>query len=343
MKYEHSREELELIKELTIEQNCNDDSVHVFVHSAATSSGKYFERRQATRDTWAHKAVLNDMKVIFVLAQPRDDSTQTQIITESERFGDILQFNFIDDYHNLTLKAVALLRWIALKCTTSAYIVKTDDDIIVNVERLRQNIDKRIFLSGITGKMFVKSKPVRDISDQYGHKWLVPKYIYDKDYYPPYISGAAYVVSSDVIPQLYWSAVNYTGPVLYIDDLYLTGIIAKQFNISIHDSPEFFLSSSDNEFCGIDVCTLHTISTFHGCNSVNQTRNLWDLWSNTSLQYCRDKLKSELQSGAISFIISITVFSCLAIIVTFVVCKSSLNYRQINWQRVKDYNPAIKL
>lgn len=332
-----NNQKLELIGDITIGQNdCDNGSVIVFVHSAATTSGKYFERRQATRETWAQMAVHHRIKVLFVLALPREQLTQQQIITEAQQFGDILQFAFIDDYHNLTLKAVATLRWISTHCKTNEYIVKTDDDIIVNVKRLKENINKKVFSSGITGKMFARSKPIREPHDRNAYKWLVPKQVYDKEFYPRYLSGAAYVMSSDVISKLFRSVLNYSGPVLHIDDLFLTGIIAKAYGIDIHNSPEFYISYSDDEFCGIDVCKMHTISTFHGCNSVAQRRYLWSRWSEISPQECYRGQKAALESRQTSTLISISVLVCAVMVAILFIRNLYHNKRQTEWKNVRN-------
>ena len=61
---------------------------------------------------------------------------QTRLLAESSLHGDILQADFLDSYHNLTLKSVAMLRWFSTICTFSRgsstphrYLLKTDDDM----------------------------------------------------------------------------------------------------------------------------------------------------------------------------------------------------------------------
>jgi hypothetical protein len=62
---------------------------------------------------------------------------------EADTFNDIIIENFVDTYHNLTLKSIAMLKWITLTCyrdnNTSSlpqHVLKVDDDIFVNVEKL---------------------------------------------------------------------------------------------------------------------------------------------------------------------------------------------------------------
>ena len=204
----------------------------------------------------------------------------------------------------------------------------------VNTERLRLYIDKKAFHSGITGKLFTNSKPVRNNDSEYADKWLVPKDIYDKDVYPPYLSGSAYVMSTDVINKLYISAVNDSGPILDIDDLYLTGIITEKFNIGIYDSPEFSLTSAVSEtFCGFEVCKLYTISTLHGCNSVNATLNLWNSWKNSTFDSCHKEAK-RTTSGTVAFVVAISLLITFFISIIVIIFQYFSKSKAFKWQRV---------
>ena len=60
---------------------------------------------------------------------------------ESEKYGDLIEFGFIDYYYNNTLKAVSLLHWIQKYCNQSKFILKTDDDVLVNIEIFLKNLD----------------------------------------------------------------------------------------------------------------------------------------------------------------------------------------------------------
>jgi hypothetical protein len=113
-----------------IDQKCKSSEILIFVHS----SGLYFVKRQATRETRISIAIKNNITVIFVIAEPKDNKTQKDLESEAFQYIDIIQFGFIDDYYNLTLKDFAFLRWAQNKCLDTKYIMKTDDDIILNVE-----------------------------------------------------------------------------------------------------------------------------------------------------------------------------------------------------------------
>ena len=52
---------------------------------------------------------------------------------ESEKFGDIVQGNFKDAYRNMTYKNVFGLLWASMFCEQAEFIVKSDDDMYVDL------------------------------------------------------------------------------------------------------------------------------------------------------------------------------------------------------------------
>jgi hypothetical protein len=96
---------------------------------------------------------------------------------------DKIQFGFQDSYYNVTLKHIVLLRWAQQNFFHSKYIMKTDDDIIVNVEHLKKNLYS--LQNGITG-YFIRLMPaLRDIDNP----WFIPQCIQPDPYYTEYMNG----------------------------------------------------------------------------------------------------------------------------------------------------------
>ncbi|XP_075547265.1 beta-1,3-galactosyltransferase 4-like [Dermacentor variabilis] len=69
-------------------------------------------------------------------AQPSGMILQERVANESARYGDIIQADFRDTYRNLTLKSVFLLKWAFMYCSRAQFLLKTDDDVFVNVDNL---------------------------------------------------------------------------------------------------------------------------------------------------------------------------------------------------------------
>lgn len=78
----------------------------------------------------------------FVLGATNIQSIEDSLEAESYMYSDIIRGRFIDSYNNLTLKTISSLEWVDTYCPRAAYILKTDDDMFINVLRLMAFIDK---------------------------------------------------------------------------------------------------------------------------------------------------------------------------------------------------------
>lgn len=65
-----------------------------------------------------------------------------RIYLQKHLYDDLIVASFVDSYDNLTLKTMASLEWIDNYCNQSEYILKTDDDMFINVPNLLSFIDK---------------------------------------------------------------------------------------------------------------------------------------------------------------------------------------------------------
>ena len=102
------------------------------------------KQREAIRQTWAQSLYRNQssIKVLFVLGSTDNNEFQSSVEFENSKYEDILQFGFTDSYHNCTLKSIGVLRWTLFFCPNIKFLMKTDDDILVNTENLKNFIDK---------------------------------------------------------------------------------------------------------------------------------------------------------------------------------------------------------
>jgi hypothetical protein len=270
-KFIHSKEELELTKVVKINQICQKSEVSVFIHSSPKSSGSNFEKRQAMRQTWASHAIKSIVNVFFVIAEPKDDKTQKELESEAFVNKDMIQFGFQDSYYNLTLKDVALLRWAHENCLHSMYILKTDDDVIVNIEHLLKNL--HTLKKGITGYLLRGKSPLRNIK----HQWFLPECIHP-DQYPEYVNGPGYVMTKNIIKPLLDALEEYSGPVFDIEDAFITGVLAEKAGVVRYHSSKFNLHCQERT----DVFVLMN------CNSVNMIE-IWKKWKEAKPESCSSK------------------------------------------------------
>jgi hypothetical protein len=276
----HTREELELTKlpPLINVPPCRPGELPVFVNAEAINRGKYGERRSIVRETWLDeiKRTKSSLRVIFVMGKPSPnklESWQDQVNQESIKYQDILQFDFVDNFYNRTLKHLSWMHWALNNCNSSEYILKLNDDILLNVKRMEEKMKNHSFEHGITGIIYASQQVIREENNA----WFVPEYVYLDNVYMPYLSGSFYILSSDIIKPLYEVAINQREePVLDIDDIYITGISAKLANISIHNSVEFF--QKIDRYCSSDIYQLPKASAYDGLYSDQCMRKLFKRW-----------------------------------------------------------------
>ena len=274
-KFRHSLEELELTQSVIInQQKCRQNQTVIVIHSAAQSSGKYYDRRLVTRNTWVKEAKKRQMRPLFFIGLPKNKTIESDLKIEAKLYRDIIQIGFIDDYYNLTLKAISILIWITKNCPNSEYVLKTDDDVLVNIPLLDQLIKQNKFADGLTGKE-VTTRSNRFV----GSKWFMPSNVYKHRYYI-FLYGFSYVMSKNSVKKLLKTAVNFTDPFLDIDDLFMTGMLAEKARVKLFDDNRF------DYYCGDDECYMRSMIAIHGCDSVEQTLLNWKHWKRNQRNQC---------------------------------------------------------
>lgn len=203
----------------------NNVSLLVYVHSAPN----HFKHRQALRDTWLRRSMFSKIRIVFMMGMPVENHIQELIRLEFDLFRDLVQENFCDTYKNLTYKGIMAMKWISEYCTQATYILKIDDDIIANpfllishVDHLMQHkIEKHRTIMCL---VWTRMKVVRNNRS----KWYVSKEDYEPNYFDPYCSGSAYLLTSD-LPSLMYQLSFYVK-FFWVDDFYITGLLARATN-----------------------------------------------------------------------------------------------------------------
>ncbi|XP_052902642.1 uncharacterized protein LOC128310129 isoform X1 [Anopheles moucheti] len=226
------------------------------------------------------------------------DELQLRIVNESEVYGDIIQESFIDSYNNLTLKTIMMLKWVTNNCDGKVkFIMKCDDDTFVNVPNLLHVLlggtvplykaaisfydtntvavksPKNRLIEGkylLTGFLFCDAKPIGDTTS----KWYSPTYMYDKEVYPNYLSGTAYLMNFETAKLLYRASLS--TPIFHLEDVYLTGIVADRVKIRRRHHPLFFYSYTK------DLCALRGMISQHQLQP-GEIRTAYDYITNSSI------------------------------------------------------------
>lgn len=97
-----------------------------------------------------------------------EQAVQRVLGREHGRYGDLIECRSRDTYTNLTLKSISALEWTRQYCPWALYLLKTDDDMFIDVRRLLRFIGKveteALSESGISE---LSSNPREPINDPY--------------------------------------------------------------------------------------------------------------------------------------------------------------------------------
>lgn len=265
-------------------QKCRDGNNNVLLLLFVKSSPENFERRQAIRDTWGNESYIwlklgASVRVVFALGvhpvvkdRPR---VQRALLQEDQTYGDLIQQDFVDTFHNLTTKLILQFHWGYLFCPQAHFFMSADDDIFIHMPNLVKYL--RHVLSSQTGAKDLwvghvnrGAPPIR----RKDNKYYVPYELYPWPSYPDYTSGAGYVVSGDVAAKIYHATLTQNSS-LYIDDVFM-GICAKAMGVS----PQEHLYFSGEGKAPYHHCIYEHMITSHG--HATDVRSLWQTATDTS-------------------------------------------------------------
>ncbi|OWF43794.1 beta-1,3-galactosyltransferase 1-like [Mizuhopecten yessoensis] len=206
---------------------CHRGAVHLLIYIQSSPQNGY--QRDAIRNTWGGVHNFKEIYVerIFLVAETDDKQVNESVEKERQKNDDIILCHFIDNYRNLSLKAITLLDFVNNRCSNAKYILKTDDDIFVNIYLLIEKFIPQI----------VKKPKSVVCHGKYGHpivtdpnsKWYMPSDILpkaDKGILPTFCTGYAVLFTIDLVPMLLNA--SFTSPFVQVDDVYMFGFLLKR-------------------------------------------------------------------------------------------------------------------
>ncbi|CAG9765803.1 unnamed protein product [Ceutorhynchus assimilis] len=205
-----------------VPNSCSNDNV--FLAVIVTSAPKNLEARNTIRSTWGKND--EQVKTFFMLGAVDDADVQETIFKEHLQYHDIVQGNFFDSYFNLTYKTVMALKFITYHCTNATYILKTDDDVFVNMPLLKNFLINDLSPFGAVNCLLchkMENMPILRGSS----KWAVKEEEFLGKIYPTYCNGPYSILSPDVVFKLYQE--SQRQKYFYIEDVFLYGVVAGKF------------------------------------------------------------------------------------------------------------------
>lgn len=231
------------------------------------------ESRKAIRQTWgkyaAHRA---GVRIYFLVGSTLNKTLDANIERENQKYGDIIQENFLDTYNNLTIKSTMMLKWVDSQCQSVKFVMKTDDDMFVNVPNLIQYLNRNGTDKLLVGCLIKKSVPIKNKHS----KWYAPEEVYNKLFYPDYLSGTGYVMARSLVHPLYNTALE--TPFFYMEDIFITGICAEKLKIARTNNEGFKFLKRKN-----DPCIFRSVITAHHM-SPKEFYIIWRTVNNSTLK-----------------------------------------------------------
>ncbi|XP_053705947.1 UDP-GlcNAc:betaGal beta-1,3-N-acetylglucosaminyltransferase 7, like [Synchiropus splendidus] len=219
-------------------EKCSGE-VHLLV--VVKSIIEQHDRREAVRRTWGKEQTVDGKRIrtLFLLGTPSSgkDTRNLQKLIEYENriYGDILQWDFMDTFFNLTLKEVNFLKWFDIYCPHVQFIFKGDDDVFVNTQNLLDLIGFKVeegsHANLFIGDTITKAIPIRNRQSKY----YIPRELYDKPY-PPYVGGGGFLMSAELARRLF--VVSQDLELYPIDDVFL-GMCLQKLKLAPEMHPGF--------------------------------------------------------------------------------------------------------
>ena len=220
-------------------------SLVVIIHSAPQN----IKARDIIRESWGVPNMLNVVtRLVFLLGAPQDKEVQTQLDAENAAHKDLVQGQFSDTYANLSYKNIMGKLWVSEYCEQAEFVVKTDDDMFVDLYELYSITRWYINTTHYQRNRFLlcpvwRGLPIlRDPTS----KWYVSFKDIPKDekakegeeFYPTSCAGWLYVTTPDTAMRL--AAVAQTARFFWIDDVWVTGYLARELGIQHQDLSKYW-------------------------------------------------------------------------------------------------------
>lgn len=199
----------------------NDD---IFLLFSVTSDPKKKASRDVLRAAYRREINGKKLQVIFNMGTIQSPDIMRQIQEENLAHKDIIMGSFIDSYRNVSYLHLQGMKWGVTYCPSAEYIVKTDQDIFIDVYKLVSKLHKESTLikDSLFCKLLVNTTPFRDP----GNRYYISVKEYPRERYPTYCNGWVVVFPMNVATQILKTATKV--PLVWISDVYVTGVVIEK-------------------------------------------------------------------------------------------------------------------
>ena len=233
----------------------NNTSIFLLVLITSGVGKLYSERRNSVRNTWGDKSIKSGQRNwerVFVIGKALSAEHSEEIRQEAAFFEDVLVLNMTDSYKNLVIKILSELLW-SLIHVNPRFILKVDDDVYVHVSGLLSWLDNYAN-NDYAGDKLYGGFVIGDGEVRRGEKRKnrVARDCLANDFYPPYCTGAFYVLSTDILPSLFKAVER--RPAFPVEDAYM-GILAQEIGVQPVDIPGFYFRKKVTDYGRCDFAS----------------------------------------------------------------------------------------
>ncbi|XP_036383725.1 N-acetyllactosaminide beta-1,3-N-acetylglucosaminyltransferase 4-like [Megalops cyprinoides] len=268
LRYKHCRS----FPRLLTPRPCDDN---LFLLMVIKSTAAQVDRRAALRTTWGQEGVIRGKKVklVFLLGRSQDSvkgyPLQRLLEYENRQFGDILQWDFVDSFFNLTLKEIHFLSWFREECQTAQFVLKGDDDVFIHTGNMVEFLEDRNPSDHLfAGDIITQAYPIRDPK----HKYFIPVEMYPNRQYPPYAGGGGYLMSRQMVVGLDRAAQD--TDLFPIDDVFV-GMCLQKMNVTLVFHDGFRTFGYRQYITPFNPCFYRELMLVHKLNPTE----MWTMWS----------------------------------------------------------------
>ncbi|XP_060702174.1 N-acetyllactosaminide beta-1,3-N-acetylglucosaminyltransferase 3-like isoform X1 [Hemiscyllium ocellatum] len=299
LRYKHCRD-FNLIQNVPRKCGGPENSHNVFLLLVIKSDPFNNDRRDMVRRTWGKERRFQGVQIkrVFITALSPNEHEQAKLNRvlelENRQHRDILQWDFLDTFFNLTLKQFKLLQWLDVYCPKAQFIFNGDDDVFANSDNMVE------YLQGMeagqkggqhlyVGHLIAGVGPIRERWSKY----YIPEVVTSSQSYPPYAGGGGILMSRHTASVIY--SVAREIEVFPIDDVFFGMCLEKaglapKSHMGFRTAGVWVPSPKDDSF---NPCYYRELLLVHRFRPY-ELLLMWEAVHNSSLRCARSPLRVAL-------------------------------------------------
>lgn len=116
---------------------------------------------------------MNITDFFFFSGSVNSSDLQKTLNEENRSYGDLVQGSFLDTYRNITYKHVMVFKYVLYHCPKAKYVLKTDDDVFVNIPTMKNFLKFDLSPYGANKILFCTPREHTNVLRTYRSKWRV--------------------------------------------------------------------------------------------------------------------------------------------------------------------------